>query len=170
MLFPLPRPVFQPRIRFTYPCQDHGHGSLGAPDRQPGLVHLHPRRQRRLRVGRQAGGHRLHVPPQRGGPHAAAQQGQEAGQAPHTDTGHIQVGHQFPEGLRPLAGGHTRRQGRGAAQTGLVRPALHRQPSQHDQVAGVGAVAPPGAGPAMGAGTRILGQGPLAFRVGRGWD
>ena len=48
------------------------------------------------------------------------------------------------------------------------QPALHPQPSQDDQVTGIGAVAPPGAGPATGAGGRDLGQGPLAFGVGRG--
>ncbi len=41
--------------------------------------------------------------------------GQEAGQAPETDTVHVQVGHQLPEGLWPLAGGHVGRQGRGAS-------------------------------------------------------
>ncbi len=62
-----------------------------------------------------AGGHRLHVPPQGGDAHPAAQQGQEAGQAPETDTVHVQVGHQLPEGLWPLAGSHVGRQGRGAS-------------------------------------------------------
>ena len=39
-------------------AQGHGHGPLGAPDGQPGLVHLDPRQLLRLRVGRQTGGHR----------------------------------------------------------------------------------------------------------------
>ena len=58
---------------------------------------------------------------------------------PQTDTVHVQVGHQLPEGLRPLAGGHVGRQGRGAAQTGLALPALDAQAAEDDQVAGIGA-------------------------------
>ena len=53
---------------------------------------------------------------------------------------------------------------------GLARPTLDWQTPQDDQVAGMGAVAPLGAGPAEGAGRRGVGQGPLAIGVGGGWD
>ena len=80
------------------------------------------------------------------------QQGQDAGQAPEADAVHVQVRHQFPEGLRPLAGGHARRQRRGAAQTDLALPALYPQPPQDDQMAGIGVVVTPGSGPVVQAG------------------
>ena len=155
---------------FALRPRDHGHGTLDATEGQPGLVPFDPGRQGRLRVGHPAGRHRLHVPPQGGGPRPAARQGRETGQTPQTGAVHVQVGHRLPEGLRSLAGGDVGRQGRGAAQTGLALPALDAQASQHDQMAGMGAVAPPGTGPATGAGARSVGQRTLAFGVVRGWD
>ena len=68
------------------------------PDGQLGLVHLDPRRQGYRRVG----GYRLHVPPQCGGVHSAAQQGQDAGRAPESDEMHRQVGDQCPEGYADI--------------------------------------------------------------------
>ncbi len=86
--------------------------------------------------GSGARGHRLHVAPQGGGTHAAAQQVQDVGQAPETDAVHVQVGHPCPEGLRMLAGGHVGWQGRGVAQTGLALPARDAQAAEHAPMAG----------------------------------
>ena len=57
---------------------------------------------------------------------------------------------------------------RGTAPAGLARPAPDAQAAEDERMAGIGAVAAPGAGPTMGAGTRIVGQGPLAFGMGDG--
>ena len=62
------------------------------------------------RVGYQARGYRLHVPPQRGGPHPAVQQGQKTGQIPDSDAAHIQGGYRLAEGLQALPGGYVGRQ------------------------------------------------------------
>ena len=104
-----------------------------------------------------ARGHRLHVPPQGGRAHPAAQQVQDTDQSPQADAVYIRGRHQFPEGLGSLDGGHTRRQGRGAAVAGLALPALHLQPPQDDQIAGIGA------GSALGAGGRRNEPRPLAL-------
>lgn len=56
--------------------------------------------------------HRLHAPPQDGGNHAVAQQGQDPGQVLQADAVHLQPGRQLPEGLRTLAVGHVGRRGR----------------------------------------------------------
>ena len=47
---------------------------------------------------------------------------------------------------------------------------LDAQPPRDDRMAEMGTVAPPGAGPETGAGTRIIEPGWLAFGAGRGWD
>ena len=74
---------------------------------------------------------------------------------------HKQVVHQRLEGLRPLLGNHIEWQGRDDAKAGLALPAVVPKAAQHDQVAEIGTVTPPGTGPATGAGARIVGQGPL---------
>ena len=73
---------------------------------------------------------------------------------------HAALHHRFPEGQQD--GARLRRSFPGQA--------LHPQPAEDNQVAGMGAVAAPGAGPATGAGGRGIGQGPLAFGGGRRWD
>jgi hypothetical protein len=75
---------------------------------------------------------------------------------------HVQRRHKFPEGLRPLEGGHTRRQERGTTVAGI---ALHLRPSQDHKVPGTGAVAAPAAGSALEAARRRRGRGPLALRA-----
>ena len=109
---------------FALGAQDHGREALSTPDGQPGLVHLDPGRP-------SPRSHGLYVVPQGGGAHPAAQQGQDAGQAPQTDGGHVQVRRQLAEGLRPLAGGHVRRQGlglksaaRGPVDFGRTKPSV----------------------------------------------
>ena len=74
--------------------------------------------------------------------------------------------HQLPEGLGLLAGSHARRQERGTTPAGLALPALHSQPTQDDQVAGIGSVATPGTGPATGTGTRTGSSDHARWRLG----
>lgn len=59
---------------------------------------------------------------------------------------------------QPLAGGHARRPCLASAVAGLALPTLDVQPPQDDQVAGMGAVAVPGAGPAEGQADGVLGR------------
>ena len=72
--------------------QDYGHRVPGAADGQWSCVHLDPWWQSRLLIGLQAEGHHLHGAPQGGDTHPAAEQGQDVGQAPATDTAHIWIG------------------------------------------------------------------------------
>lgn len=79
--------------------------------------------------------HCPHFPPRRSSLHPAAEQ--------DTDAVHKQVVHQRPEGLRPLLGSHIGSRG----EASLALPAVTPTAVQHDQVAGIGAVTPPGTGP-----------------------